>query len=67
MSPEFLVGVLSLIAAVLALAKIGIKRFLIWATVTVVAFLAWSWFRPKAIVANPTHASDPVTATRYRG
>jgi hypothetical protein len=54
MSPELLVGILSLIAAVLALPKIGIKRFLVWAGATVIVFLAWSHFKTDpSVVANP--------------
>ena len=54
MSPELLVGILSLIAAVLALPKIGIKRFFIWAGATIVVFLLWSYFQADTnVVASP--------------
>jgi hypothetical protein len=54
MSPELLIGILSLIAAVLALPKIGTKRFFMWAGATVVVFLAWSYFKSDTNVgANP--------------
>src|ERR1700723_2046120 len=53
MSPELLVGVLSLIAAVLALPKIGIRRFFLWAAVTVIGVLVWSQIRPEPSNAEP--------------
>src|ERR1700734_4314110 len=59
MSAELLVGVLSLIAAVLALPKIGVKRFFIWAGATVVIFSVWSYFKKgPSVVGQETNVSD---------
>lgn len=64
MSPELLVGILSLIAAVLALPKIGIKRFFLWAAATVVVFLVWSYFKEDSkTVPNPEPDRKAETAS----
>jgi len=63
MSLELLVGILSLIAAVLALPRIGIKRFFIWAGITVLAFVAWLQFKPKSSADEPeTQVSVPAAS-----
>jgi hypothetical protein len=52
MSPDLIVGILSLIAAVLALPKIGVKRFFAWAVVTILVCLAWNQWKPREDFAS---------------
>jgi hypothetical protein len=67
MSLELLVGILSLIAAVLALPKIGVRRFFIWAGVTVLAFVAWLQFKPRPSADEPEVQVSAPAASRPSG
>jgi hypothetical protein len=67
MSLELLIGILSLIAAVLALPKIGVRRFFIWAGITVLAFVAWLQFRPRPSPEEPESQVSAPAASRSSG
>src|ERR1700674_4277216 len=67
MSFELLVGVLSLIAAVLALPKIGVRRFFVWAGITVLAFLTWLQFKPRSSPDEPQRQATAPVVSRPSG